>query len=122
MFLKLRTKVFRLLFSKPTFRLKFGEKSFYVHGLREEKLQFLPLKYYYDVTVALNPTRAPPSKPSNLGTHEVSKRDLFFIKAANFKLLWRSPGQVVMGGDSYSRSHGFESRHWILVTHFSHLL
>ena len=78
MFLKLRTKVFRLLFSKPTFRHKFGEKSFYVHGLREEKLQFLPLKYYYDVTVALNPTRAPPSKPSNLGTHEVSKRDLFF--------------------------------------------
>ena len=30
----------------------------------------------------------------------------------------RSPGLVVMGGDSHSKSHGFESQHRILDGHF----
>ena len=32
-----------------------------------------------------------------------------------------SPGLVVMGGDSRSEGHGFESRHRILDGHFSHI-
>ena len=32
-----------------------------------------------------------------------------------------SPGLVVMGDDSCSRGHGFESQHQILDGHFSHL-
>ena len=32
-----------------------------------------------------------------------------------------SPGLVVMGGDSYSKGHEFESPHLILDGHFSHL-
>ena len=32
-----------------------------------------------------------------------------------------SPGQVVMGGDSYSEDHGFESQHCLLDGHFSPL-
>ena len=32
-----------------------------------------------------------------------------------------SPGLVVMGGDSYSKSREFESRHHILDGHFSHV-
>ena len=32
-----------------------------------------------------------------------------------------SPGVVVMGGDSRSEGHGFESRHRILDGHFSHI-
>ena len=31
-----------------------------------------------------------------------------------------SPGQVVMGGDSRYRGHGFKSQHRILDGHFSH--
>ena len=31
-----------------------------------------------------------------------------------------SPGQVVMGGDSCYRGHGFKSQHRILDGHFSH--
>ena len=34
----------------------------------------------------------------------------------------RSPGLVVMGGDSCSRSCGFESQHQILVRHFFTLI
>ena len=37
-------------------------------------------------------------------------------------LLGRSPGLVVMGGDSCSKGHGFESRHQILDGHFSQIL
>ena len=33
----------------------------------------------------------------------------------------RSPGLVVMGGDSRSKGRGFESRHRILDGHFSHI-
>ena len=32
-----------------------------------------------------------------------------------------SPGLVVMGGESYTEGHGFESQHRILKGHFSHL-
>ena len=32
-----------------------------------------------------------------------------------------SPGIVVMGRDSHSKGHGFESRHRILDGHFSHI-
>ena len=33
-----------------------------------------------------------------------------------------SPGLVVMGGDSCNEGRGFESQHWIMDVHFSHLL
>ena len=33
-----------------------------------------------------------------------------------------SPGLVVMGRDSRSEGHGFESRHRILDGHFSHII
>ena len=33
----------------------------------------------------------------------------------------RSPGLVVMGGDSRSKGHGFKSRHRIVDGHFSHI-
>ena len=36
-------------------------------------------------------------------------------------LLGRSPGLVVMGADSCSEGHGFESQHCILDGHFSHI-
>ena len=36
-------------------------------------------------------------------------------------LLGGSPGLVVMGGDSHSEGHGFESRYYILDGHFSHI-
>ena len=36
-------------------------------------------------------------------------------------LLGGSPGLVVMGGDSHSEGHGFESRYRILDGHFSHI-
>ena len=32
-----------------------------------------------------------------------------------------SPGLVVMGGNSHSKGHGFESQHRILDGHFSHI-
>ena len=32
-----------------------------------------------------------------------------------------SPGQVVMGGDSYTEGHGFKSQHCSLDGHFSPL-
>ena len=38
------------------------------------------------------------------------------------KVLGRSPGLVVMGGDSCSEGSEFESQHCILDGHFSHFI
>ena len=40
----------------------------------------------------------------------------------NSSSLWRSPGQVVMGGDSCSQSCGFESELHTLDGYFSHII
>ena len=45
---------------------------------------------------------------------------IFFLQANIYRCEGRSPGLVVMGGDSRSKGHGFESRHHILDGHFSH--
>ena len=41
-----------------------------------------------------------------------------FCKVTNTATKGRSPGLVVMGGDSHSKGCGFESRHRILDGHF----
>ena len=44
-----------------------------------------------------------------------------FLKCKNDLCKGDSPDPVVMGGDSCSEGHGFESQHYILDGHFSHL-
>ena len=49
-------------------------------------------------------------------------RTRFSIANERLLLMIGRPGLVVMRGDSFERGRGFESQHWILDVHFSHLL
>ena len=50
----------------------------------------------------------------------IVKRSSTSIVAKISNFMGGSPGLVVMGGDSCSKSHGFKSWHCILNGHFSH--